>query len=176
MKMPELPEYFDYFSDLAQPNPDEHTAQLAELRRLDALRSRLNDPKVSTASAPLVPLPTLETLHRRNIYIVLIDHSAVNLVRYDYANTLNATRIMDWALDAYAIFHPLLPDHTIQFQVLALDEGGQADLLGQLATPYHGLPYQQSRLSAQHIGGGLSIVVQNSNVLNRWLGGIRVMI
>lgn len=100
----------------------------------------------------------------------------MHLLRYDYSNSLTASRIANWALDAYAIFHPLLPNRIIELHILALDEIVQADMLAQLAAPLHGLPYLESRLAAQHIDGGLSIVVQNSKVLGRWLGGVRVMI
>lgn len=175
-RSPDLPEYFSTFLPFAQYSPAEYSAQLAELKRLSVLRSRLNAPEAIAPPPPLVPILTLDTLHKRNIYVAKITGSTIILIRYDYSNSLTASHVMDWVLDAYSIFHLLLPNREISFRIQALDELGQADLTAQLAAPYHGLPYQEARLAAQHIDGGLSITVQNSDVMGRWLGRVHVLI
>lgn len=173
---PDLAACFADYPAYSQYNKSEFAAQLAELKRLAALRSRLNAPETAAPPPPLVPVLTLDALHKRNIYVAKITRSTIILIRYDYSNSLTASRVMDWALDAYSIFHPLLPDREISYRVQSLNELGQADLAAQLAAPYHGLPYQEARLAAQHIDSGLSITVQNSDVMGRWLGGVHVLI
>ena len=177
LRAPDLQHYFLKQSIYAQYNTIEYNAQLHELERLNALRFRMNDSSISAPPPPLFPIKTLETLHRRNIYIVKIVSQKIFLVRYDFSNTLSAKKIMDWALDAYFVLHSLLPDREIIFCIQTLSENGQADLIGQLSAPYHGRPYQQARLSAQHIDNGLlSIRIENSHVMERWLGGVHVLI
>lgn len=176
LRTPELPEYFAAYPPYSRYDPAEHAAQLDELRRLAALRSRVNDPSVTAPPAPLMPVLTLDTLHRRGVYVAKITQKSIILVRYDYVNTLTAPRILDWTLDAYDILHPLLPNLEISFRVQALDELGQAHLVEQLSAPYRGLTYTESRLSARHIDSGLSVIIQNSNVMDRWLGGVHVLL
>lgn len=176
LRTPDLLDYFINFPAYSQNDLAEYSAQNAELKRLSVLRSRLNAPETAAPPPPLVPVLTLDALHKRNIFVATVTRKSVILIRYDYSNTLIASRIVDWALDAYSILHPLLPDREISFRVQTLDELGQADLMAKLAAPYHGLPYQQARLSTRHIDSGLSVIVQNSNVMDRWLGGVHVMI
>lgn len=176
LRLTELSEYMDNLPDIAAPEPLEYAAQLAEQRRLDVLRSRLNAPNAEVPPAPLLPVKTIETLHRRSIFVVEINSEAVTLVRYDYTNTLDASRVMDWALDSHEILHALFPNRAIRFCVYALSEQAQADLVGQLGAPYHGLPYQQARLSARHLDSGLSVIVRDSQVMKRWLNGVHILI
>lgn len=176
LRTPELPVYFAAYPPYSRYDPAEHTAQLDELRRLATLRSRVNTPSITVPSPPLSPILTLDTLHQRGVYVAKITRKSAILIRYNYANTLTARRILDWALDAYDVLHPLLPGLEISFRIQALDEMGQAHLVEQLSAPYHGLTYMESRLSARHIDSGLSIITQNSNVMDRWLGGVHVLL
>ena len=146
-----IPELADYFSDSPFNVYDkiEYNGQLRELKRLAALRSRLNDPSAEVPPPPPIPVPTLETLHRRGIYIFSIGRDTVKLIRYDYTNSLTASRIMDWTIDAYSLLHFLLPNQKILFSIQSLDRPGAASLKTQLTAVCHGRPYYKHRLVSQ---------------------------
>lgn len=171
-----IPELIDYFSDspFNAYNKTEYNGQFMELKRLAALRSRFNERSAEASPSPLIPVLTLETLHRRGIYITSIGRDMVALIWYDYTNSLTASRIMDCALDAHSILHPLLPNREIRFCIQTLDKPGAGSLKAQLTATRRGLPYHKYRLYSHHINGGISLFVQNSDFRDRWMGGVYV--
>lgn len=159
LRLPELPNYYRAHTGvLARENPGGYREQLARLE---------GSPSTVT---------TLEQMHRRGLYVVLINSKQKFVKLISFAGRdAQADRLMDWTIEAHQWVVSLLPYYRTYHVVQALDKDHCETLrssLTAIAPDTTATPYWDYRLQGARLSGAVQVGVHDSNFIQKWCGGV----
>lgn len=168
-----LGELLDYYNDhrgwLSSIHPNVYEAEVR------ALEASTEQRRTMSHAAPTCgpPAVTLETLHRKKIYItgVYPDKRAVGMVMFPYRNA-RAERIVRWEAEA-AWWARSLMGYSTWMVLEALDAPHAQMLRAELTRPTgrDGVSYCRDALNRQGLSGYVHLTVRDSDFVRRWCGG-----
>lgn len=178
LRLPALLDYYKrYASILVQASPESYRTQMEHLNVSAEQRSRLarGEPTIPMPANP-VPVATLETQHRRGLYIMGVYPQQKTVYFALFANReTTAQKIMDWVIDTHLWVVSLLPSYNTILYVYALDTNHSEALRAALtatAPKREQTPYYRYRLEGQKLSGRVQIGVTDSQFLTNWCGGV----